>query len=320
MIAPIATYFSCLSKSSLMLYLLSAGDPVRDSLQAIVNHLAAKVGWSTAVVAAGVALEIVEPIHDAIAWIKRYHRKKADLHDLKEIAEFIPLNTRYRPKKKKVESAHPNLVKALGRIGIVLVVVGVVGEWRYGSQLEDGHNAVHEYDVRKLTEADQKAGAAKDSADAVGREYDSLLRKYTTAEQELIALKGEHSARRLSSKQKEKLLQRLTGFSDKSISLSCVNAGDEAFDFMKDFVDAFGRQNSPVKLNPWRTGCDRIDGGGGHFPPIGIYAGAARQGDAGILLKALVEIGINKNQISSKPASDTDRLELVIGPHEQWVP
>jgi hypothetical protein len=42
--------------------------------------------------------------------------------------------------------------------------LGVVGEWRYGGQLEDAHNAIHEHDLKKIAEAQQLAGDAKDSA------------------------------------------------------------------------------------------------------------------------------------------------------------
>jgi hypothetical protein len=39
-----------------------------------------------------------------------------------------------------------------------------LGEYEYGTKLEDAHNDMHEYDVRKLTEADEKAGNAAVSA------------------------------------------------------------------------------------------------------------------------------------------------------------
>jgi len=302
-----------------MLSSSSVADPVRILLDAQVRHASKLVGYANIAVAIGVAMEGLEIAYDAAEWWKRRKRAKRERSALDTLADVFPAGELTQPTES--HSKEPRWIKRFLRIGLLVVVVGVVSEWRCGERLEDAHNAVHAYDIGKLTEADQKAGAAKDSADAVAKEYDDLLDKYTKAEKELIALKAEHSARRLSSKQKEKLRQRVAAFSVKTIRLSCINAGDEAFDLMKDFVDAFGHQNSPLKLEPWRTGCDRIEGvGAAHFPPIGIHAGTARQEDAVILLKALVEVGIDKKQISSQTASVRNVLELVIGPHAQWAP
>jgi hypothetical protein len=160
MIAIMTTYLRSLSSSSLALYLLSS-DPTRDALQKITNHFSRCVEWSTAIVALGVALEVVEPIHDAFAWIKRLHRKKRELADLIELSKFVPVDANPRLKQPAARPDHPALIKWCSRIGIILVVVGVIGEWRCGAKLEDAHNAIHEYDVGKLIEAGREAAQGR---------------------------------------------------------------------------------------------------------------------------------------------------------------
>jgi hypothetical protein len=156
-IAPIATPNNFLSKSLLMLSLLSVADPIRDTLQARVDQLSHWVNWATAAVGAGVALEAIEPIHDLISWIK--FRKRESAH-IKELAEVVPVSRN----KSTYITSHPVWLKWCGRVGIIMVVAGVVGEWRYGAKLEDAHDAVQKYDLAKLTAADEKAGKAEDSA------------------------------------------------------------------------------------------------------------------------------------------------------------
>jgi hypothetical protein len=127
-----------------MLSLLSVLDPIRDTLQTRVDQLSGWVNWATATVGVGVALEAIEPIQDLIAWLK--FRKRDSVH-IKEIAEFVPVP---RNKSKYVGTPHPVWIKWCGRIGIVMVVAGVVGEWICGAQLEDAQKAVHEYDLGKI--------------------------------------------------------------------------------------------------------------------------------------------------------------------------
>jgi len=89
--------------------------------------------------------------------------------------------------------------KAVASIGIILVVIGVVGEWRFGAKLEDAHNAIHKYDVRKLTEADQKAGDASTSANnrttvkqrKLKTETDKLTGRLGEAAKQLGQLEGD---------------------------------------------------------------------------------------------------------------------------------
>jgi hypothetical protein len=47
---------------------------------------------------------------------------------------------------------------------LILVVIGVVGEWRCGAKLEDAHNAIHDLDNAQLTAAQIEAGDAAASA------------------------------------------------------------------------------------------------------------------------------------------------------------
>jgi hypothetical protein len=147
-------------------------DPVRDVLDAQVRHVSRLVGLANITVAIGVAMEGVEFIHDAIAWIKRRRLRGKELAIRQDLTEIFPVGE-IKP-CAELNSDHPKWVKRFTRIGLIVVVVGVVAEWRCGAKLEDAHNAVHEYDLAKLTEADQKAGAAAKSAKVAHEEADAV--------------------------------------------------------------------------------------------------------------------------------------------------
>jgi hypothetical protein len=155
-----------------MLLLSSISDPIRDALQARADHLSVLVGWANITVAIGVALEGIEICHDIVAWTKRKRREKRELIVLNELAEIFPVS-----KARRVTESHsdePRWVKRLLRIGLIIVVIGVVGEWRCGAKLEDAHNAIHEYDVAKLTGAEKAAGDAATSAKIAHEEADAV--------------------------------------------------------------------------------------------------------------------------------------------------
>ena len=156
-----------------MLSFLSTGCAVRDACQAQANYLSRLVTWSTITVATGVALEAVELFHDLLAWMKRRRARKKELSNLRELAEFLPVDVQCRLFASRSSPDHPGWVSVLGRLGLILVVVGVVGEWKYGAKLEDTHNDIHTLDIAELTAAQRKAGdaeiSAEGAADAAGR-------------------------------------------------------------------------------------------------------------------------------------------------------
>jgi hypothetical protein len=122
--------------------------PPMDVLQANKDHFSAMVDRSTITVAIGVALEGVELIHDSVTWVKRWRFGKKESAVLKELATLFPAG----PKAVEAESSanHPRWVRRLTRVGLILVVVGVLGEWRYGGKLEDANNSIHKLDVASL--------------------------------------------------------------------------------------------------------------------------------------------------------------------------
>jgi hypothetical protein len=163
MIPPIATAISFLSRYSLVLSLSSIPDPVRDKLDATVRHFSHLVALSTIAVAMGVLMEGVELVHATIEWWERKRHKKSELIQLEELRQIIPIGDSVQ-KSSKAHSEEPIWTKLILRVGLILVVVGVVGEWRYGAKLEDAHEAVHQYDLGQILAADQEAGDAEDSA------------------------------------------------------------------------------------------------------------------------------------------------------------
>jgi hypothetical protein len=173
LIAAIGTIRNRLSSLSLTLSPSTIEDPLRKVLQARADHFSNLVGLATAVVAIGVALEGVEIVHDAIAWWKRKRREKREHAELREIANIFPCGeVRGEP---DLHSDHSKWIKRFLRLGLITVVIGVVGEWRCGDKLEDAHNAIHEYDLAKLTAADEKAGDAATSAKTAHDESSTAL-------------------------------------------------------------------------------------------------------------------------------------------------
>src|ERR1700719_1846624 len=173
MIAPMATIRRRLSSLSLAISSSSIEDPVRVALQGHVTHFSNLVTWSTIIVAIGLVLEGVEIFHDVIAWCKRKRRKNRELANLKEVAEIFPSDE--AKGETESHSDHPRWVKRVLRVGLIAVVIGVVGEWRYGAKLEDAHNVIHEYDVAKLTAVEKEAA----NAEATAKGFDAKIAEST---------------------------------------------------------------------------------------------------------------------------------------------
>ncbi len=173
-----------------------------------------------------------------------------------------------------------------------------------------------------LTEANEKAvDAAKSAKDAHDLGID-LLGKYKGAEQEIVELKAAKLPRRLSSDQKEVFRIAVTALNGETFDIACATPGGNAkepLDFEMDFVNGMKHpdvqkvRKVPVKVG-YLTGCNEILAGDVFVPPIQVEAGADRKGDAEILVKALMEIGINKKDIVRKPNDNKDLLVLTIGP------
>ncbi len=186
----IATTISLWSRYSLALSLSSIADPVRDKLDALVRHFSHLVAVSTLAVALGVIMEGIELVHAFVEWRKRKRREKRGRIQLEELRQIVPISEDKR-KLPKSHSEEPPWAKLVLRVGLILVVVGVVGEWRCGAELEDAHNAVHEYDLGKITEADRKAGDA--------------IEKAAKADLARVQLEASMAWRRMSEEQGRKL-------------------------------------------------------------------------------------------------------------------
>jgi hypothetical protein len=269
-------------------------DSVRDALDGQVHHFSSVVRLATIAVAIGVALEGVELLHDARAWIKGRQLRKKELAALEELAEIFPAGEA----KFGTESPsdHPGWVKVLARIGLILVVVGVVAEWRYGAELEDAQNGVHEYDLAKLTEANQKAGDAAVSAQTA---RDAAQRA------------SEYAAWRTITDEQGKVIRTCVGSSLNGHTLTIQANPDEAeiWAFASRIVVNFGMMQAKEVLWPR-----------GWIVPAGLKfsVGKNRQRDFELMTKALDAAGVDeaarlKDQSDHKNVSDDD-LILTVGP------
>ncbi len=133
-----------------------------EALQAQIDLFSLLVTRFTILVAAGVALEAVEFVHDIGAWNKKRHLNKKESADLKEAAEIFPVGELVTA--ASIHSDNPRWVKWVVRFGLIIVVIGVSGEWWFGAKLEGAHNAMHRFDMALLKAAQQQAGDAEISA------------------------------------------------------------------------------------------------------------------------------------------------------------
>jgi hypothetical protein len=161
--------------------------PIKDALQGQADHFSKLVGWAYKAVVVGVALESVEIVHDILAWAKKKKSKKRDRAELNEVRELFPADESRQPTES--HSSEPRWVKRLLRVGLMLVVIGVVAEWRCGVKLEDAHDAIHQHDLKEIEAADEKAGdaatsakKAEDSAKAAGLQAKSANDKADAVE------------------------------------------------------------------------------------------------------------------------------------------
>lgn len=208
----------------------------------------------------------------------------------------------------------PETSIALAKLGLWLVVLGIAGEALFETATSWTDGLLQDFNNTLLAITTTEAGNAGRSAEAAHKLGLELLGKYKAAEQEIIELKAEKLPRRLSSEQKAKLLRLVAAFQVKTISVGCVNGGKEAFDFEQDFVNAFSSPHSPVKLDSYMVSCGNILGAV-NVPPIQIESGIERLSDADVLVSALVEIGIKKEQIATTHDTINRKLlDLSIGP------
>ena len=115
-------------------------------------------------------------------------------------------------------------------------------------------------------------------------------------------------------------------FKGETLDLACTTPGGDAkepLDFEQDFLAALSsRPNEatvrkvPVHVG-YLTSCNAVLGAAMFIPPIQVEAGEDRQGDEGILVKALIDIGINKKDIVPKSNGNKVLLVLTIGPKAQ---
>jgi hypothetical protein len=244
------------SSQSPMLSLSPVSDPVRDVLNAQVRHFSTLVGWATLVVAIGVALEGVEIVHDIIAWWKRKRREERDRSDLTEVVAIFPAGE--VRSSAESHSDHPRWVKRFTRIGLIVVVLGVVAEWRCGAKLEDAHNSVHEYDIALLGDAAKSAKTAHDEADAVDREYKDLKTRLDAASEQLNWIEQRVRAQGprwfMLVKNKAKFIDDMRPFKDTKLTVLICGGGvspPEQLGTEQRLLEFLGK--TPIGAN-WDTG------------------------------------------------------------------
>jgi hypothetical protein len=253
----------------------SIEDPVRVALQRHVNHFSNLVTWSTIIVAIGVVLEGVEIFHDVIAWCKRKSRENRERANLKEVAEIFPSGEARGETESHAD--HPRWVKRVLRLGLIAVVVGVVGEWRYGAKLEDAHNAIHEYDVAELTAAEKEAGdaaasakTAHDEADAIKKESDEIQKRLDIASAQLSGIEQAVSAQgprwKLPETKKDEFINALKPFAGRKVFIMyCGRWGAipiEPFRLAQDLMNFLG-VNGGAGLQINGSTWDNCSAGGG---------------------------------------------------------
>ena len=193
MAVPIATISTSLSSLPPELWACLAKDPVRDRLQLSADHFFNLVSWATGIVALGVVLEAVEVVHVVLVWARRKKRMRLERANWKQLSEIYPCGD-----VSNVQQSHADdfrLMKFMLPMGTILVALGVCGEFWFGTQLENSHNAIHKYDLAEIAAADDKADSAATSAtvahqevDAVSDESKAIQKRLGTASEQLTVI------------------------------------------------------------------------------------------------------------------------------------
>jgi hypothetical protein len=210
---------------------------------------------------------------------------------------------------------HVELARAIAFVGWIFIIGGLLGELKAGSKIAALSANIQECSDAKVTAATIEAGDASTSAKTAHEEAVDLLQKFKAAEGEIVELKAAKLPRRLSSDQKVVFRRGVTSFKVKTFQISCSTAGGNAkepLDFELDFVDAIDRK-TPVQFE-YMASCNAFVGAGMFIPPIQVEAGADRTDDEETLIKALIQIGVDKKQIRRKPNDNRELLSLTIGP------
>jgi hypothetical protein len=261
---------SLLSKYSLALSLSSIADPVRNKLDATVHHFSYLVALSTITVAVGVLMEGVELAHAIFEWRKRKRREKRERIQLEELRQVFSVSEGKR-KLSKSHSEEPTWAKLILRVGLILVAIGVVGEWRYGGKLEDAHDAVHQYDLGKILEANQKAGeaavsakTAHDEADAVKLETDAIQNRLDAASKQLGIIEKQVRVQgprwKILADNKDRFIRDLKPFSPAKITILICGQGvspTEQLGTEQRLLNLLGKPGPNWTAANWETGYEK---------------------------------------------------------------
>jgi hypothetical protein len=225
-----------------------------------------------------VSLEAVGLIHHVYVWSEKKMRERRERIEMKELANIFPVSG--LTQSPEAHADEPNLVKICSRIGLILVVVGVVAEWRCEAKLEDAHNAVHLYDLRKIEAAEKQAGDAAVSAkiahDEAGAasikarqaETDAGVALRTSKAANVAAFEAQGNVEEVTGQSAElsrklwqtqylmsartlidmnSLVETLKKFKGKEIVLSSFTGDPEAYSLCNAFVNvAFSAEMKPV--------------------------------------------------------------------------
>jgi hypothetical protein len=203
-----------------MLSLPSIDDPVRAVLDTQVRELTKCVGYANIAVAIGVALEGSELLYRFINWIKRKIRERRERIAHEAVSRTVPVGELIHA--PETHSEEPTWLKTILFIGLIGVVGGVVAEWRYGTKLEDAHDAVHLYDLGKLTAAESQIEQLRKT----NNELDAKLHRAK-------------ERRHLTAQEKTRLAAILAPFHLKGLGGVWLQGDDEVTLFGNDLEDVF---------------------------------------------------------------------------------
>jgi hypothetical protein len=249
-----------------MLSLFSIADQ-SDVWQAQADHFSKLVVGATILVAIGVALEGVEFLHDVLAWMKRRWAKRKERAALREIAEFAPVREMPVKHRRVRSDAQPIWVTVVGHIGLLLVVVGVIGEWKYGAKFEDAQRHLVRAARDAANDAVASAKAAHQEADAVQLEADAIDKRLEAASTRMGALEEDILAEgprwRLLKRGEGEFIKSLTPFHGQRLTVViCANENTEQWQFEQTLIDLLreAKWDSPGYMN-W-SGCPNMLGAG----------------------------------------------------------
>ncbi|HXY00092.1 MAG TPA: hypothetical protein VEI54_04170 [Candidatus Limnocylindrales bacterium] len=166
-------------------------------------------------------VEGVAVIHEVIEVTKQLLRRRKERADLKALRELFPVSGTIVGAEP--ESLTPTWVKIVAFLGLVIVAVGVAGEWKYEVKFEAATDAIQTFDSKQAGDAARFAQKAHDELVAVKKDAGEIQQRLDIAAaqlqqiEELVRIQGPRV--KLLERNRDKFIAALKPFAGQRVTV-----------------------------------------------------------------------------------------------------